>query len=217
MLPDGTDCKYIVVKFLPQILYTSEQTLFEIKYMLPFTLNNSAHPRVIKKAETENTDIPQIMEGMMQEWLERSYAYELSLRAKILQLFLWILRYWNSLNVDIGDFSVSSELVKTIQASLEYASRDFVNANAYDAAKICGLSYSYFSRTFKSIMKKSFSEYLTYIKIAEAEKMLISDNSSITEIAQGCGFSTSSYFIQQFKKHKKMSPRQFRVKYMGNI
>ena len=66
VLPDGTDCKYIVVKFLPQILYTSEQTLFEIKYMLPFTLNNSAHPRVIKKAETENTDIPQIMEGMMQ-------------------------------------------------------------------------------------------------------------------------------------------------------
>ena len=213
VLPDGTDCTYIVVKFLPQILYTSEQTLFEIKYMLPFTLSGSPHPHVIKKEEFNDTEIPYIMNRMMQEWQTRDYAYELAIRADILHLFSWILRYWNSLNLNLEDYSVKPELARVVQPSLEYASKNFANADARTAANECALSYSYFCRSFKSVTKKSFSEYLTYLKLSEAEKLLITTDLSMTEIAHTCGFSTSSYFIQQFKKQKKMSPRQFRITY----
>ena len=79
-----------------------------------------------------------------------------------------------------------------------------------DAAAMCNVSYSYFSRIFKQITKHSFSEYLNYIRITEAEKLLASTDLSMTEIAMQTGFSTSSYFIQQFKLHKHISPKQFR-------
>lgn len=81
---------------------------------------------------------------------------------------------------------------------------------AESAAKICNMSYSYFSRFFKTVMKKTFNEYLNFIRIVEAEKLLLTTNLNITEIAHETGFSTSSYFIQQFKRHKKISPKQFK-------
>ena len=37
---------------------------------------------------------------------------------------------------------------------------------------------------------------------------------NVTEIALQVGFSTSSYFIQQFKQVKNMSPKKFRKKFM---
>jgi len=84
-------------------------------------------------------------------------------------------------------------------------------------SKICNLNFSYFSRAFKRIMRKSFKEYMNYFRITKAEKLLISSNLNITEIAQAVGFSTSSYFIEQFKKFNSISPKQFRKKYLIDV
>jgi len=80
-------------------------------------------------------------------------------------------------------------------------------------ATLCNLSYSYFSRLFTKIMKRSFREYLNYIRILNAEKLLTTSELNITEIAMMVGFSTSSYFIQQFKHYKEISPKQYQMKY----
>ena len=81
---------------------------------------------------------------------------------------------------------------------------------------MCNISYSYFSRIFKQITKHSFSEYLNYVRISEAEKLLLSTDLSMTEIAIQTDFSTPSYFIQQFKLHKFISPKQFRKIFLQN-
>ena len=61
-------------------------------------------------------------------------------------------------------------------------------------------------------MKKSFSEYLTYLKLSESEKLLISTDMSVTEIAQTCGFSTTSYYIAVFKKITGETPSKIKLK-----
>jgi AraC-like DNA-binding protein len=61
-------------------------------------------------------------------------------------------------------------------------------------------------------MGKTFTNYLNYIRITEAEKLLLTTEMTMTEIAQETGFSSSSYFIQQFKQYKNISPSQFRKK-----
>ncbi|MBS5083051.1 MAG: helix-turn-helix transcriptional regulator [Clostridiales bacterium] len=81
---------------------------------------------------------------------------------------------------------------------------------ASEMAELCNLSPSYFSRSFNRLMGMSFNEYLNYIRVSEAEKLLISTPLSITEIAVTVGFSTSSYFIKIFKVYKNLSPKQFR-------
>ena len=56
----------------------------------------------------------------------------------------------------------------------------------------------------------SFTDYVTRIRLAEAEKLLVSSTLSVTEIAMQCGFGSTSYFIRLFQKQKKRTPLQFR-------
>ena len=103
-----------------------------------------------------------------------------------------------------------------IAQAMEYAQNNYSTTTASSAAEISGLSYSYFSRVFKRIMGRSFNEYLNYIRLSEAKRMLISTNSDITEIAMDTGFATSSYFIDKFKKSEGITPKKFRILYKIN-
>ena len=63
-------------------------------------------------------------------------------------------------------------------------------------AELCGFSYSYFSRSFQRLMHRSIPDYLNSLRVAEAEKLLISTSLTVTDIALATGFETSSYFIK---------------------
>ena len=49
------------------------------------------------------------------------------------------------------------------------------------------MSYSYFCHTFRQIVSMSFSEYLLSVRLMAAERMLLTENGSITAIAQATG------------------------------
>ena len=207
-----TEGHYIVLRFLPDIIYAAGSSAFEAKYISPFLINNSKHQRVFRTAEINETAIPEMMMNILEEYVKKPYGYELAIRSDINKIFLWILRYWNSKNIDLElDTSISNELTTKVQQVMDYISTNFRDEiTASDAANMCNVSYSYFSRIFKQITKHNFSEYINYVRITEAEKLLAATDMSMTEIAMSTGFSTSSYFIQQFKLHKHISPKQFR-------
>ena len=62
-------------------------------------------------------------------------------------------------------------------------------------------------------MGRNFSEYVNLVRVSKAEHMLASSNMPITEVALEVGFTTSSYFIEQFKYFKAITPKQFRIKF----
>ncbi len=208
--------KYIVIKFEPEILYTTTQSVFEMKYVMPFILNESTHQKIFKKEEIEASVIPDIIKGIHKEYMDRHYGYELAVRANIFNLFLFILRRWNAQNVDLNiNPDMNKDMARRLQTVFDYVENNYQNdITSLDMASICNLSYSYFSRAFKKIMKKNFKEYLNYVRISKAEKLLSTSELNITEIALAVGFSSSSYFIRQFKQFKGISPKQFRSKYM---
>lgn len=211
--------KYIVIKFVPEILYTNSQSLFEMKYAMPFILNESTHQKIFLKREIENSVVPGIIQLIYEEFTKKVYGYELAVRANIINLFLFILRSWHNRNMNLNlDISLNKEMIDRLQDVFEYIEHNYQgDVTSFEMAKVCNLSYSYFSRAFKKIMRKSFKEYMNYFRITKAEKLLISSNLNITEIAQAVGFSTSSYFIQQFKKYNSISPKQFQKKYMIDV
>ena len=208
--------QYYVVKFKPDMLYTTSQSLFEIKYVMPFILNESRHQKVFKKDEIENTVIPGIIESVYREYRDKKYGYELAIRAGIYNLFLFILRSWDAQKLDLNIHQdINGEMVKRLNSVFDYinlhCSEDI---SAEDMAQRCHLSYSYFSRIFNRVMHRSFKDYLNYVRISKAEKLLSTSDLNVTEIALSVGFSTSSYFIRQFRVYKGISPRQFRKKYL---
>lgn len=72
-----------------------------------------------------------------------------------------------------------------------------------------GLNEKYFCRVFKEVTGKTFSDYLSGLRIDHACRLLLHENRSVTEAALHSGFSDISYFSKVFKKYKKCSPRQW--------
>jgi AraC-like DNA-binding protein/mannose-6-phosphate isomerase-like protein (cupin superfamily) len=208
--------RYIVIKFEPEMLYTTAQSLFEMKYVMPFILNDSTHQKIFLKTEIEKTVIPGLIQGISKEFAKKQYGYELAVRANIYNLFLFILRRWHEQNVDLNiDEEINKDMVKRIQPVFDFIEENYQNdITALEMAQRCNLSYSYFSRLFTKIMKRNFREYLNYVRVTKSERLLTSSDLNITEIAMRVGFSTTSYFIQQFKLYKDISPKQYQLKFM---
>lgn len=213
-LSEGSN-QYLVVKFDPEILQTTAQSLFEMKYVMPFILNESTHKKVFLKESIENSIIPELIFGINKEFSEKPYGYELAVKANIYNLFLYILRKWNEQNIDLDIHKdINKDMVIRFQTVFDYVEDNYQNdITALEMANLCSLSYSYFSRLFTRIMKINFREYLNYVRITKSERLLISTDLNITEIALQVGFSTSSYFIQQFKIYKDITPKQYQLKY----
>ena len=76
-------------------------------------------------------------------------------------------------------------------------------------SRIFSISESYLSRKFKSVTGVGINEYITFVRIMNAEQLLREGGHSITEVAERCGFNDSNYFSSVFKKIKGTTPLKF--------
>ena len=72
------------------------------------------------------------------------------------------------------------------------------------------ISKYHFIRLFRRIMGVTPYSYLMNYRINRSKILLRSTNKSIAEIAETCGFSDTSNFIFQFKKHTGIRPTHYR-------
>jgi AraC-like DNA-binding protein len=196
---------YVCVKFSPELLYSDEDSFFEYKYVVPF-IHSTGNRKVFSREETERLGLSALTAEIMREWRERGAAYELIIRSDILRIFAGIFRIWG----ELGGHEEGREFPEEIKSALRYISQNYATVTAMEVARHIGFSYNHFSYAFHKSVGKTFSEYVSSLRLGAAEKLLISGDESITEIALACGFSTSSYFILQFRNRRGITPREFR-------
>lgn len=209
--------KYIVLRFEPEVIYSNMfNNHLHLKYVLPFILETSNHQKVIKADVIGSTFIPELLYEITKEFQTETFGYELAIQNHIGRIFLWILRYFHETSSEFMQSDLADlELIKRLQPSLDYVLDHFnEEIKATHMASLCSMSPSYFSRTFNSQMRMNFNEYINYVRIMEAEKLLVSTTMNITEVSNAVGFSTTSYFIKLFKVYKKISPKQFRKEFI---
>ncbi len=89
--------------------------------------------------------------------------------------------------------------------------------NNYDKAlKICDLckEFNTSEKTLYKIVKqntnKTVNEYITYLRVEKAKRLLTTTDLPITEIAYLVGYADYNYFIRVFKKQEKLPPFKYR-------
>lgn len=82
-------------------------------------------------------------------------------------------------------------------------------------AEYVSLNPWYFSSQFKKYMGIPMGEYLNQVRIKAAVNLMEERDLKIGEIAELVGFKDSAYFGSVFKKFKKMSPKEYRMKIMN--
>ena len=204
--------KYTVIKFSPELLSSTPKSVFEYKYMLPFTLENTGLNKLFTHEMTKDSCIGEATENMLNEYTRKQYGYEMAIRGELCRLFLWILRKWESdgANLNSGGDLPESTMLK-LKEVFEYIDNNFNDDITLEAAaEVCGFSVSHFSRVFKKTVGENFSDYLNSRRILEAQRLVATTDMNITEIAMECGFSSVSYFIKRFRDKTGVSPKKYR-------
>ena len=76
-------------------------------------------------------------------------------------------------------------------------------------SKKFALSESFLSRKFKAVAGMGLNEFITSVRIHNAEQLLAKGEYSVTRVAEMCGYSDSNYFASVFKKIKGTTPVRF--------
>lgn len=111
-------------------------------------------------------------------------------------------------------FSISQQSSSRIDELIAWLHQNIAEKISLDdmAGKV-NMSSSHFTRVFKKLMTKSPVEYLNFLRIEKAKRMLKFSEKNLTEIAFDCGFSSSSYFSHTFIEAVKLTPSEYRKRF----
>ncbi len=90
----------------------------------------------------------------------------------------------------------------------------FIDFKIKDLAQIEGLSESRYRTLFKEFIGTTPTEYINKKRLEVSLALLENLNNTILEVALFSGFNSVYYFIKVFKKYNKITPSQYRKKYL---
>lgn len=82
-----------------------------------------------------------------------------------------------------------------------------------EVAALTNMTEAAFCRYFKSRTNKTFSDFVSEIRVGYACKLLVEERLSVTQICYESGFNTVSNFNRQFKNLTNKSPLQYQKEY----
>ncbi|MCF2491600.1 AraC family transcriptional regulator [Dyadobacter sp. CY347] len=83
-----------------------------------------------------------------------------------------------------------------------------------EVAEVANISPTAFCRLFKSVTKKTYSQFLNEVRIRQACKLLIEDKKNINYICHETGYNNFSNFNARFKEITGKSPLQYRKTFL---
>lgn len=105
----------------------------------------------------------------------------------------------------------TTQIDQRIQRTLRYMRNHFAEKIAVeDLAREAGLSTSRFAELFREQLHLTPMQQLEQYRLEQAFHKLLTDNSTVEEIAFAVGFESASHFSTRFRKRYNHSPRQHR-------
>ena len=102
------------------------------------------------------------------------------------------------------------EVINKIRPALEYINEHYAeNISTLNLSELMNFNETYFCRLFKRIIGTSAVNYINFVRVCKAEKLL-KNNISVSEVANKTGFSSPSYFNRVFKKYMHYSPSDYK-------
>lgn len=193
---------YYVIKIPPSFFLEMSELGRGAEYVMRFAVASKDSKCLWRKSELENSSIKTILDMLIHEYNAKGYAWEVAVRLKIMELLLAILRERNT-----HSEPMQNQTTEAIYNVILYVRKNFSqDINEKELAESFGMSYSYFSRSFRRVTGVNFKKYLNQTRINRAEQMLITGDRSVSEIAMECGYNSISYFISVYKSFKGTTP-----------
>ncbi|MBQ9519471.1 MAG: helix-turn-helix transcriptional regulator [Firmicutes bacterium] len=162
---------------------------------------------VISLAPAQRDHLTHLLKSIRAEYENPDELSDINARALIQSLMVFLIRLKRLQQSPVGfdpDDSLMQEAARYIRTN--YAAPLTLEGIAAHV----NTSPTYFSKKFKRATGFGCREYLVNVRLQEATKMLLQTNMSITDIALTCGFNSSNYFGDVFRKANGVSPAVYR-------
>jgi AraC-like DNA-binding protein/quercetin dioxygenase-like cupin family protein len=213
---DSRPQRSAVISFLPEVIDGGHESQEETKYLLPFALEASLVPHVLRGPTEISTQIFDLMQRIhaalpvASEWTH--LAIKTYLKMILVLLGNCLQNDWRSQEA----YLAAQYSARRLRPVFELVERDFADPlTVADAASIAGLSRWHFMRLFKQVTGQSFVDYVRHLRISKAQEFLVSTDKSISDVSQQTGFCDQSYFGTVFRALAKMTPLTYRRRF-GN-
>ena len=116
------------------------------------------------------------------------------------------------LQITIGDVLALESKSKTFDSILAFVQNNIMrDITIRHIADACTCSESTVSHLFKEYTNQPVKKYINNLRLKQAERLLLTTDLPISNIAILCGFVDTNYFSTAFKKSAGLSPSKFRV------
>lgn len=195
--------------FDPALLSGGHGNRMERDYILPLVTDQSTEVILLRPEETEEKEIINRLRDAF-ELSEGQWGYEFALRESLTQIWLRLLKLVQPNQQGKEIRTMADEKIKQMMIYIHEHYRESISVeqlaeSAYVSKRGC-------FRLFQENLHMSPVEYMRNYRLQRACQMLADQRKSITEIAQECGFGTSSYFGRLFRKERGCTPEQYRGK-----
>ena len=86
-----------------------------------------------------------------------------------------------------------------------------------ELAKMSNLDPTYFHKLYTAAFGATPAQRLLRYRIKVAKTGLLSENVSLSDLAEKCGFSSQTYFCYKFRQATGMTPTQYREKMLSQV
>lgn len=136
---------------------------------------------------------------------------------KLLDILIMLSTSKHLANILSQEFVVSNNKdAARIDLVFQYIMKNFKNEiYVEEIASQLNMSIGSFSRYFKHHTRKTFSNYVTEIRISHACQMLIEDHYTVSEIGYFTGFENQSNFYRHFKRYTGVTPKEYKERFFS--
>lgn len=180
-------------------------------YLTPFLLQDTAFPHVV----TAKSGVPrQVLDLMLQIQAESPATTpraRLAVKTYLKMVLMLLVNQYAAYAGTIETFQRQERALDRLRPLFRFIGNNLGSpVQVRQAARMCGMSESYFMNFFKQVTGLSFVAYLNHFRIEQAQKLLAKSDESMVSISQQVGFCDQSYFGTVFRKIAGMTPAAYR-------
>jgi len=207
---------FLFIIFLPDLIAVPGSRIFDCEYLSPFWYDSKTFRNKIDANTSAAKEIAPIMHEIKKLWDEKDIGYKHLAYANLIRILGLLIKHYKITDGANSTTRIHSHI--KIQPAINYINQHFTeNITLEDVANIIHMSVSRFRHFFKEATGVSFKDYINYLRLNEAKKLLITTDLRLNEIVEKAGFSGTYHFYKKFYDYLSMTPNDYRKYYRDNV
>lgn len=204
--PETPDAAYCCIDILPSLLCGFPGSLLDVSLVTPLSADASLPLFLFSGDTAETREILALLKRVRQLSRQPGTGYP----AQVTGLLMEVLG--NMLSAQKSAPGGAGMVLPWLRGVLQHIDRHYMeHLTLGQCAQLSGLSDSEFCRQFKRAMHCTLTGYIRQVRLQKsAAELLLHPEKSVSQIAYATGFSTTSYFISQFRAATGKTPLAYR-------